>query len=195
MFSTFPGSHKIWLREVEFKFCIETSYHVLNHLEAVKSAIDLLMLGRVDHEALNECITSINRYKNLTWIQYTKHENITKLHEMLKKTKISINGKVSTLLDLNIEYAYETDQSNSYQNFYDINFEHQTHVLQELIKEVIKNLKSVIQCSGICGRLKCWYYPSTYKPFGTIEQMRSELETRYNGIQTWATSFDGKKMD
>ena len=43
--------------------------------------------------------------------------------------------------------------------------------------------------------MRSWRDPYKYKPFGKIDQMRNELEIRYNGMQTWATSYDGKKID
>ena len=46
-----------------------------------------------------------------------------KLNDILRKTKISVNGKQTMLLDLKIDFAYETDQSNTFEDEYEIKFE------------------------------------------------------------------------
>ena len=152
-FSTFPGAYKMWLREVEFKFCIETSYHILLHIESVKTSIELLTNEHVDRESMNEAINVMHRYNNLTWIQNTTHEKITKLHEMMKKTKISVNGNWITLLDLRIEYAYESDQSNAFQDVCHVKFEDHPRNnyaagLLQLCAEVIGDLKYICHNNG-----------------------------------------------
>ena len=191
-FFTFPGSYKIWLREVEHIFCFEATYRVIQHIEKIKTWIDILIKGELGRHQINDVVDTIRQYRNQSRIHNTDHKLILMLHDILQKTRISINNKTTNLWELQIEEIFDCDQSNTYN--YEIKFEDypRNHIAINLISlwdDIIKDLKSYRQslnfCKHICALFK-------HKPFGRLDQMRNELEVRYDGMQTWATSFDGK---
>ena len=194
-FSTYPGSYKIWLREVEYKFWKDTTHRVVQHISKILSAIETLTKEEIDLDEFHDVLEVMQRYRNQSRIQNTDHALILTLHEKLQKTKVSINCKTTTLWDIEAEEIFDWDQSN--QNCYKIKFEDypKNQIAINLIKlcfDIINDLKPYWEVNSICKRLIA---PFKYKPFGRLDQMRNELEVRFDGKQTWATSFDGKKID
>ena len=195
MFSTYPGSYKIWLREVEYKFWKDTTYRVMQHIRKIRSIIETLSKEEIDLDEYNEALETMHRYRNQSRIHNTDHSLIINFHEKLQKTKISINHKTTTLWDLEGKEVFDWDQSNT--NTYKIKFEdypkNQISInLMNLWNEIIRSLEPYWMPQNIWSRIWAIF---KYKPFGRLDQMRNELEVRFDGKQTWATSFDGKKID
>ena len=194
-FFTFPGSFKLWLREVEYIFWVETTFRVIQHIDNLRTWIDQLIRGELNKDQINEIINTIHQYRNQSRIHNTDHQLILKFHEILQKTRISINNKTTTLWDLHVEELFDCDQSNTYH--YETKFEDypRNHIAINLISlwgDIIKDLRVFRQPANCWKRLLAL---CRYKPFGRLDQMRNELEVRFDGMQTWATSYDGKKID
>lgn len=84
---------------------------------------------------MNEVLETIHLYRNQSRIQNTDHAMILKLQDMLQKTKLSINGKTSSLWNLQVEEVFDSDQSNAYNSHYEVKFEDypRNHIAAELV--------------------------------------------------------------
>lgn len=115
----------------------------------IAGAIETLLREDVDRHDINEVIETMHKYRNMATVRITDHIDILKLHELLQKTKITINRHTTTLWDLEADGLYESDQSHSFQSHCVVKFEDypRNHVAIKLI-----NL-----CNDICKDLKAFY--------------------------------------
>lgn len=170
---------------------------VSRKVDEMEEMIQLLInRDEIDKSELRDTIESIQNFKHLCRVRNTDYSNIHKLQELLQHTKLTINDHNTSLWDLDPESLYESDQSNRVDSSFLIKFEdspgnHQARNLILLCEEIRKDLSVYHSASGFQKFLRMF----RYKPFGRIDQMRNELEIRYNGIQTWCKSYDGKKLD
>jgi hypothetical protein len=196
-FSTFPGSYRLWLREVEYKFWVQASYKMARLIKDISRWIENFLKENVTKTEISEFIEKIQLFKNTPRVKNTDHINILKISDLLQKTRITINNHTWSLWEIDMNEISESDQSSNLMPYYSIKFEdhpfnHVAKNLSNLCKEVSVDLYQYYKEVNCVQRFWVLF---KYKPFGRIDQMRNELEIRYNGVQTWCTSYDGKKID
>ena len=210
-YSVFPGSSWLWKRSIEFHFCKEMSTQLLQRVQDIRLSLEVLLDSVSDEEKedfLPRACDSVIYAKRmvqtiietfyiqkeegtLTTYQESLLELLLGLTRALENTKVHQDSPEAVPL---WEW-FETVQSEA--DWVDLVFEDFPENSSAMLSlEVCVQIEErVLQSCGevdIRTKVARWMRDTT---LGTIDQMRLELEYRFNAEQVWITADDNVNID
>ncbi|CAG9310833.1 unnamed protein product [Blepharisma stoltei] len=209
--SVFPGSTWLWRRSIESHFCKQISMQLLARIQDLHIALEILLdeCNEIDkREFLSNSADATNNAK-LLLITAIYGFNLQKENQTItRKQEILLNFLVSLQCSLQeIKIILENKEECSMWDWIDT-IESEADWLGVVFGDFPVNA-SARTALGTCIDIEC-ILQSSYEgkniiekaknflwddTFGTLDQMRLELEARYHSQQIWVTADDGINID
>ena len=214
-FMVFPGHCSFFKRSIEYRLGKQTASKVVGQIIEQRYALEIVWTNTADRGKISLLIeTNFATCQMIKSIEYTLsrqrelgtisddqellHDKIQALKESFDEIKLAIGDEVRTLWEIEEIESIDNDLF-------------QTGRLE------VQNINAVKDCVQLCTRF--WEsfhdlvpFSDTGNPtplsvkdklksflsntsFGTIDQLRVELETAYRGVQVTLESEDGKNID
>lgn len=209
--AVFPGSFRLWRRNLESHFCREMSAQLSNRIADLRMAVEILLEGSLERERtdflarsvvatshskrlLEQLLETFEQLKgegSLRGRQLQLYELLLEFKQALLATRLTLASQSEiSLWDWLDAELDESDYSNVIFSDYPHNeFGLKAHLICERLELFLLESFGPVSCFK---RVKRWLYDNT---LGNIDQMRIELKRKFKTEGFWVPAEDGKTMD
>jgi pimeloyl-ACP methyl ester carboxylesterase len=204
----FPGSSKLWRRNIEAHFCRELSARLARRVVDLRRGIEFLysedrdrqdftshslkviQLTRNSFEGLIQTFEELKADGLLRGRQLKLYGHMTELRQTLQDTKLTLKTSTLTVWDWFALDPQETDYK-AYQ-CEDLSSNERGLLAHTRCQQLEAFLSESYSQSSCLTRARRWLFDNT---LGNIDQMRIELKKQYKTEGFWVTADDGTAID
>jgi pimeloyl-ACP methyl ester carboxylesterase len=204
----FPGSSKLWRRNIEAHFCREMSSRLARRVVDLRRGIEFLYSEDREREEFTSHSLKITQHTRnlletliqtfeelkadglLSGRQLKLYGHMTELRQTLQDTKLTLKTSTLTVWDW---FALDPQESD-YKAYQCEDFPNNERGLlaQTRCRQLEAFLGESFSQSNCLTRARRWLFDNT---LGNIDQMRIELKKQYKTEGFWVTAEDGTAID